>query len=169
MRPRPAGPFTRAPRSPWARARVRPQGFQTYRAQADPKCLRAAPRPGQPAARRAGTRESPTVQEHFFGRQDTRLLLLDYSLGCPGWSSLTRTCSWRRLSWAGPPSLPPAAGGGGARSSHLSGAGGVRPAELSGGPALLAPLATHRLPGLPPGRTEIWRPPDSLSLIPAPN
>lgn len=169
MRPRPAGPSPRAPRSPGARARVRSLGSPTYRAQANPKCLRAAAWPGQPAARRARACGGPSVQEHFFGRHDTWLLLLDYS---PGRPRLELTHSHSQLAAAvrvGPPSLPPAAGGGGARSSHLSRAGGVRPAELSGGPALLAPLATHRQPGRPPGRTEIWRPPDSLSLIPAPN
>lgn len=170
MRPRPARPSPRAPLSPGASARVRPLGPLTYRAQADPEGLRATALPGQPADWRARARGGPSVQEHFFGRHDIRLLPPDSS---------------PRPSRTSPHSLPVAAGGGrlgqallcsqlaagggGAHSSHLSPAGGVRPAEPSHGPALSAPLQIHGLPELPQGRTEIWRPPDSRSLIPAPN
>lgn len=169
MRPRPAGPSPRAPRSPGARARVRPLGFPTYRAQADPKCLRAAAWPGQPAARRARTRGGPSVQEHFFGRHDTWLLLLDYSPGRPG---LELTHSHLQLAAAvlGRPSLAP--------TRSWRGRGALQPPVPGGrGEARRAerwprPVSTSRDPPTAwasSGRTEIWRPPDSLSLIPAPN
>lgn len=102
MRPRPAGPSPRAPRSPGARARVRPLGPPTYRAQADPKGLRAAARPGQRATRRARARGGPSVQEHFFGRHDTLLPLPDSSPGRPA-LALAPTRSWRGRGALQPP------------------------------------------------------------------
>lgn len=169
MRPRPAGPSPRAPRSPGTRARVRPLGPPTYRTQADPKGLRAAARPGQRAARRARARGGPSVQEHFFGRHDTRLPPPDSSPGRPGlalarsrsqlaaavrdWPSLAPTRSWRRRGALQPPVRD-------GRGEAGSAARWPRPVSTSPDPRLL---------GRPRGRTEIWRPPDSRSLIPAPN
>lgn len=125
MRPRPSGRSPRAPRSPGARAHVRPLGPPTYSAQADPKGLRAAARPDQPAARRARARGGPSVQEHFFGRHDTRLLSPDSS---PSRPRLDRTHShshsqlaaafWDQpsldptLSWRGRGALQPPVPGG---------------------------------------------------------
>lgn len=108
MRPRPAGPSPRAPRNPGARARVRPLGPPTYSAQADPKGLRAAARPDQPAARCARARGGPSVQEHFFGRHDTRLLWPNSSPSRPG-LDLTHARSHSQLAAAfcDEPSLDP--------------------------------------------------------------
>lgn len=119
MRPRPARPSPRAPHSPGARARVRPLGPPTYRAQANPKGLWAAAGPSQPAARRARASGGPSIQEHFFGRHDTRLLPPDSSPDRPGlalarspsqlaaavrgWPSLAPTRSWRGRGALQPP------------------------------------------------------------------
>ena len=150
MRPRPAGPSPRAPRSPGTRARVRPLGPPTYSAQADPKGLRAAARPGQRAARRARAREGPSVQEHFFGRHDTRLPPPDSSPGRPGlalarsrsqlavavrdWPSLAPTRSWRRRGAL----QPPVRGG---RGEAGSAARWPRPVSTSPDPPTAGPAA----------------------------
>lgn len=73
MRPRPLGHPLATPPSPG------PLGSLTYRAQTDPKRLRAAAWPSQAAPWRARARGGPSVQEHFFGRHDTR-----YSVAASG-------------------------------------------------------------------------------------
>lgn len=156
MRPPPAGPTPCAPRSPRTRARSRESvpsgGPPTYRAQADPEGLRDTARPGQSAARRARARGGPSVQEHFFGRQDTRLPLPDPSAGCP---TLDRAVPGLAAGSGRPGLALPGS------HSQLAEAGraaatcpqreGVKPEEPSVCPALSAPLLTHRLPGLPHG------------------
>lgn len=141
------------PPQPWdpgALARVRPLGGpRTYRAQADPEGLRDAARPGQSASRRSGARRGPSVQEHFFGRQDTGLLLPDPWAGCPRTRSrCPPTRSWRWPSRTGPLSFPLAAGRGGARCSHLSPAGGVKPEE----PSVCPPRLVSTSPDPPTAR-----------------
>lgn len=113
--------------SPAARGPLRahespsPRGApQTYRAQADPEGLRDAARPGQSAAWLSRAHGAPPVQEHFFGRQDTRLPLPDPLAGCPltrsrcppdsqlavavlDWLTLVPTRSWRRRGALQPP------------------------------------------------------------------
>lgn len=147
MRPRPAGPSPRAPRSPGARARAsapsgpRPTVLRRIPKACGPPPGRASPLPGAP-----GPAGAPRYRSIFLAATILACCRRTPRPAVPDWPSLTLPRSWRRPSGAGPPSLPPAAGGGGARSSHLSRAGGVRPAEPSGSPALSAPLPTHRLP-----------------------
>lgn len=153
MRPRPAGPSPRAPRSPGARARASaPSGPRPTVLKRIPKAC--GPLPGLASALPGapGPAGAPRYRSIF---------LAATILFCRCRTPRPAVRDWL--------SLPPAAGGGGARYSHLSGAGGVRPAEPRSGPALSAPLPTRRLPSRQRGRTEIWRPPDSRSLIPAPN
>lgn len=141
------------PGDPRTLARVRPLGGPpTYRAQANPEGLRDTARSGQSAARSAMARGGPSVQEHFFGRQDTRLPLPDPSAGCPTQDravpGLAAGSGRPGLALPGSHSQLAEAGRTAATCPQRE---GVKPEEPSVCPALSAPLLTHRLPGLPHG------------------